>query len=77
MSTLRTVNWEELVSRLRVRLKDTPHGGKGEIAEALGITPTHLSQLITGKRNFTRELAEKALGFYGLELEYRLKGGEL
>lgn len=38
---------------------------------------THLSQLISGKRNFTRELAEKALKHYGLELDYAPKGGEL
>lgn len=77
MDTLGIVKWEELEERLRARLKATPHGGKGEVAEALGITPTHLSQVISGKRDFSRELAEKTLAYYGLEPDYTPKGGEL
>lgn len=77
MSTLRVVNWDELEAGLRARLRATPHGGKGEVAAALGITPTHLSQVISGKRDFSRELAEKTLAYYGLEPDYTPKGGEL
>ncbi|GGI75652.1 hypothetical protein GCM10010914_07350 [Deinococcus wulumuqiensis] len=77
MSKLRPVNWEELEKRLRARMNATPHGGKKELAEALGITQTHLSQVLSGKRDLSRELAEKALRHYGLEPDYTPKGGEL
>lgn len=77
MSTLNIVNWEELTTRLRERLANAPHGTKGKLAKDLGVTRTHLSLLISGDREITRQMAEKIAALYGLELDYIAKGGDL
>ena len=68
------MNWNDLEALLRAKLDSAPHGTKGELAAQLGMTPTHLSQEISGKRPFTRESAEKAAKLYGLTLDYALLG---
>lgn len=77
MDTLSIVNWEELTTRLRERLANAPHGTKGQLAKDLGVTPTHLSLLISGDREITRQMAEKIAALYGIQLDYVAKGGEL
>lgn len=77
MSTLSIVNWQELETRLRARMDATQHGKKKDLADALGITQTHLSQIISGKRDIPRELAERIITHYGMEPDYTPKGGEL
>ena len=73
MNRLNSVKWSEIETMLRERLDAAPHGTKGELAARLGMTPTHLSQLISGKRPMTREVAERVAAEYGLTLDYQAR----
>lgn len=73
MTTLTRVNWPEAEAQLQTLLKQAPHGTKGALAEKFGMTPTHLSQLASGKRRMTREVAEMIADHYGLFIDYTVK----
>lgn len=72
MHTLTTMPWPDIEAQLREHLRATPHGNKRDLAALLHMTPTHLSQLISGKRPMTREVAERLADHYGLQITYTL-----
>lgn len=76
MSTLTIVKWPDAEAQLRGLLKNLPHGTKQDVAAKFGITPTHLSQLASGKRPMTRELAEKVAEHFHYFIDYAVKPKE-
>jgi transcriptional regulator with XRE-family HTH domain len=67
------MKWPEAEAQLRSRLGTAQYGEKADLAAALGMTPTHLSQLISGKRPITREVAERIAQHYRIEIDYVLQ----
>lgn len=63
---------------LKAYIQQKPKGGRGElrrIAEALGVSPTLMSQILAGSKDFSLEQAEgftRYAGFNTLEQEYFL-----
>lgn len=63
---------------IRSRLKQMPRGGRGQvnqIADALGVHGTLVSQVLNGAKDFTLEQGEaltRYLGLVGVEIEYFL-----